>query len=161
MELSAWETFLGGRSYENTALLLGSPRPSPASSELSPTGRGAGGFRPASPPVLSVMRWGSGTSRAPRVRWRMLGWEEQGRCERVFAPVACPGPNTLQGLSAVIVERRARCPSKTAFGCCCFESSCRELASAWCRLPRSQGSAQWRRHVARSPLLMYLLDLEE
>lgn len=34
------------------------------------------------------MRWGSGTSRVPHVRWRMLGWEEQGTCEPVFVAVA-------------------------------------------------------------------------
>lgn len=49
MELSAGELFLGGRSYINMALLLGSPTPSPASSELPPTGRG-GGVQPPSPP---------------------------------------------------------------------------------------------------------------
>lgn len=133
----SWETFLGRRSYENTALLLGSPRPSPASSELSPTRRGAGGVEASIPSCpfgdALGLRHQPCPSRAVEDAWL-------GRAGKVRACVcACGVPRSCHLVSS---ERRDRGAESTVPLRTCFESSCRELASAWCRLPRSQGPAQ-------------------
>lgn len=52
--------------------------------------------------------------------------------------------------------REHSAPADLAFG-----QSCRDLGSAWCQLPKSQGPARWCRHAPRSLSLMYSLDVEE